>query len=155
MNVSHANANEWYAGAPIQRFARRRRMRKMAFTAGSRRRTIPISGFKAFIYVKSPRNHIAQNYCHDPHFTRCKRGLCIGLQLGGTRQHVQRRSGLRSAERPMPRHHNLGRRSAQSAQNFRYRRNKRNAPRVSCSMRGTAAGTNVMTGLLRVGLGPR
>ena len=74
-------------------------MRKMAFTAGSRRRTIPISGFKAFIYVKSPRNHIAQNHCHDLHFTRCKRGLCIGLQHGGTRQHVQRRSGLRSAEK--------------------------------------------------------
>ena len=88
-------------------------MRKMAFTAGSRRRTIVISGCKAFIYVKSPRKHIAQNHCHDLHCTRCKRGLCIGLQLGGTRQHVQRRSGLRSAERRMPRHHNLGRRSAQ------------------------------------------
>ena len=57
-------------------------MRKMAFTAGSRRRTIVISGCKAFIYVKSSRKHIAQNHRHDIHCTRCKRGLCIGLQHG-------------------------------------------------------------------------
>ena len=69
-------------------------MRKMAFTAESRRRTIVISGCKAFIYVKNLRKHIAQNHRLDLHCTRCKRGLCIGLQPGGTRQHVQRRSGL-------------------------------------------------------------